>query len=152
MLPNNPYETDDTIIYGFDGWYAQHSGSNDHKFMPKMVESAPIGVWLNKQAHDEFDTILELARFEKKKKMLLTHMCPHDRRLGENMRADMNANPRWLPFMIDAFDTVCLGHTHWTGDTIVEHGNKSCRFINAGTDYDQYSHGYNKPKYFIFEV
>lgn len=152
MLQGKPYETDEVIIYGFDGWYAKPNTSNDKKFMPKDYEGCPIGTWLLHQATSEFDTILEMARFEKdKKKILVSHMPPHDKRLGDNLLESMNAPSRWVEFIIENFDTFCFGHTHFPVDILLEHGNKSCRFINAGTDYLR-NHGYDNPRIKLFEV
>lgn len=147
LLQRHPYEFKDVVVYGFDGWYANASISNDHKFMPKMVESCPTGVWLGKQAHDELDTLIEMAKWESKKKILVSHFAPHDDRLGENMIAEMNANPNWLPFISENFNVFCFGHTHLPVDTMID----KCRFINAGTVYEK-NYGYNNPRFQIFEI
>lgn len=150
LLQKHPIEYDDLIIYGFDGWYGKSPVSTDLDFMPKAVESCPIDRWLFNQAYEELSTILEMARFENKKKMLVTHMPPHHESLGgtRKLNEHMNASASWLPFITKEFQVVCFGHTHWHVDLEID----GCRFINSGTDFDQYSRGYDHPAHYIFEI
>jgi len=152
LLEGNPYETDTVIIYGFNGWYYYFSSeSSDANSIPRMHESSPLQPFLSWEATNEFGAVSEMAKYEKKKKILVSHMPPYTQEL-ERLTERMCANPKMLPYIIKDFDVFCFGHTHFTTNKILEHGNSGCRFINAGTDWDQHSCGYDKPKYLIFEV
>ncbi len=156
LLNDNPVETHDWVIYGFNGWYhAIDSGSTDLKRIPPVVQSCPTNSFLANKAHKELDEIIELARYETRKKMLVTHMPPYtDKLIG--LLQNMCANPRFLEFIVQHFDVFCFGHTHFKEEKWIEEviGNTvhRCRFINAGTEYCNHYHGYDRPRYQIIEV
>lgn len=150
LMEKGPVIINHAVIFGFDGWYAFPGRTNDHNYMHRVIQSAPVAQYLGYKAYSDFARILEEVKDEKYSnltKVLITHMPPFDLRLGDYMLDYMSANSSYMQFIIDNFNICCFGHTHFPVDIIIE----GCRFINSGTDFKQ-NHGYNYSLAKIFEV
>lgn len=75
-LENTPFETDDLFICGFDGWYAQDTGTSvtvDYDFIPKMNSYGTSPFLFLKRK--EMNAIYKAIDYDKpnKKKVCVTH-------------------------------------------------------------------------------
>jgi predicted phosphodiesterase len=168
LLENNPYRhdeqgEDDVVIYGFNGWYNQTPpNTNDPGQMAKMYETCPAHVYLANKASKDLNWVLSEVELvecenEKVKKICVTHFPPYSK---QARYLGFCANPKYLNFIADKFDVLLVGHSHQQEDFIeeVEDFNdegtwiNTLRCINAGTEFDPHSGGYDKPNFKIFEV
>jgi predicted phosphodiesterase len=136
--------SDKLIVLGFQGWYNNpNPPTNDAKYMPEYIESAPFHHYLTHKAHRDLDAILNIPT-EGKTVICLTHFPPFSNRFGENF----TANKRYLNFIAEKSDYLFVGHSHRACDFTVN----GCRVINAGCGGDPKYHGYNHPQYVILNI
>ena len=159
LLENNPYyfEKENIKVYGWNGWYNEIPPlTNDGYWMPKVVESCPIHIYLNHQAAKQADKIIDAATLDNYndptiKLIAVTHMPPYSTGGGWD---HMNANQRFAEHLSLEFDLLMTGHTHQPEDRIFEseEAGGKMRIINAGCKFDNNNHGYDNPNFKIFEV
>jgi DNA repair exonuclease SbcCD nuclease subunit len=163
LLQNNHFVNlaQDAAIFGFNGWYAQpNAPTNDASNMAKMYESCPTMTYFSYQAGKDFDIMLYTAEnLNFSKKICVTHFPPYSKNASY---LPYCANPRYLDFITQNFDLLLVGHSHQQEDWINEVdildpviGNLityKCRVVNAGTNFDSFSGGYNKPNFKIIEI
>jgi len=127
---DGPYETDDLIIYGFDGWYGSgFPPSADCYHISKRIEGVQFNDWFYYKARNKLDSIPEKGN---KRQIVVTHFEPNDQPMG--------ASTQWLDTLKDKCDVLCTGHTHRKNDFM--HNNM--RVLNAGSEY-------NDPRLMIFK-
>ena len=141
--------TENIVVMGFDGWYNEVNlaklGTNDYRYMPEMIESAPSHVYLRNKAEKDLEKLLDTPT-EGKTVIMMTHFPPFSDR-GDEV---WNANPRFMNFITEKCDYLFVGHSHRQCD-FVENG---CRVINAGIDETvlHLKGRYDKPRYVVFEL
>jgi predicted phosphodiesterase len=147
LLQGNPYIKDDVAFYGFNGWYNHpNPPTNDAINMCKMYETAPTGLYFSYQANKELEKILiDVDQHTIKKKVCVTHFPPYSKNPNYEIYC---ANTSYLDFISEKFDLLIVGHSHQTEDWI----SNSCRVVNAGTNFDKFSGGYNKPNFLIIDI
>jgi predicted phosphodiesterase len=148
LLRDKPFIKEDTIFYGFNGWYG-HSNppTNDSKYMNPLYESAPTSLYLSNLAYKELDKIiLDInTQHDYKNKVCVTHFPPY----SKDSRYEIYcANTSFINPIEENFDLLIVGHSHQTEDW----NYKSLRIVNPGTYFDPMSGGYNKPKFVIIEI
>lgn len=167
LLENNPYRhdgqgEDDTIILGFNGWYNTTPITNDSQNMAKMYESCPVHPYLSNKAAKDLDHVLREVEYKGRenkniKKICVTHFPPYSK---DSRYVGFCANPIYLNFIAEKFDILIVGHSHQQEDFVeeIEDFNDrgsfvhKIRCINAGTNFDNFSGGYDKPNYKIIEI
>ena len=147
-LDGTSYDINDKVTaIGYDGWYADANvttlGTNDYKFLPEMIETAPAHIYLRYKAEKDLDKILNIDT-EGKIVVGMTHMPPFSNTepvVDPGVVPKWNANPTFLKLLTDKCDYFLVGHNHKALDVVFN----DCRIINSGSDYE-------KPKYTIFEI
>lgn len=138
---------DHAVVIGYDGWYNETNlnrlGTNDYKFLPELIQTAPAMIFLREKAEEDLERILSF-NLEGKFVVGMTHVPPFTRDEPEvNFQANpiYNANPEHLRRLTKVCDMLLLGHSHDAKDLIFD----GTRIINSGSDY-------NHPSYVIFEI
>jgi len=142
---DKPFEIDDIIICGFDGWYASTlPPSNDSTWMPAHSGEGPGAMeYLTRKAWKDFDKCMALDVSKYRKKIIVTHhnVTPYKGGGYVADRGGMNGPYIFYDEMKTKFDVLCYGHTHvHTNDD-----DNGFKVYNCGSDY-------NNPKRLIFEV
>jgi predicted phosphodiesterase len=128
-LENNKYESEEFIIYGFDGWYQlSNPPSNDKNWMSLeyIGELSPFH-YLQRKEQKAVGYILDDIENSNKTKIVVTHF---------NYRSDpgysgMSGNERIGEMLIEKADYYFFGHTH---QPFSENIN-GCEVLNVGADY-----------------
>lgn len=147
LLTENPYTTSDFVFFGFNGWYG-HSNppTNDSKYMNPQFESAPTSLYLSNLAYRQLDRILvDVSNYQDKKKVCVTHFPPYSK---DSKYEIYCANTSFLDPIAENFNLLIVGHSHQSEDW----NYNSLRVVNAGTNFDPISGGYNKPKFVIIDI
>lgn len=148
LLQDNPYISDEYIFYGFNGWYNHpNPPTNDSSYMSPTYESAPSNLYLSNLAYKKLDNIILETEKNKsiKKNVCVTHFPPYSK---DSKYEIYCANLSFLDHIEENFDLLIVGHSHQTEDWQYN----SLRIVNAGTFFDKYSGGYNKPKFVIIDI
>lgn len=152
LLERTPFVFKDVVVYGFNGWYGNaNPPTNDAANMPRIYETAPTHAYLSHQAGKELDWIFgDIEKIgEGVKKICVTHFPPYTKSPGYEAYC---ANESYLDFITEKFDLLLVGHSHREEDWINEFKGHTCRVVNPGTNFDQFSGGYNKPNFIILDV
>jgi predicted phosphodiesterase len=158
LLEDQSLVRDGVAFFGFNGWYDQLPvNTNDHNFMPRYHEGAPIDQYLRYNSLKQFDKILiDIDEIKEEmpdvKVLLATHFPSYGKQPEWNF---MLGNKNWMEFIADKVDVYCVGHSHQSEDFIYKHGNNSVRCINAGScdiKAKQCRHRYNAPIIKVFEI
>jgi predicted phosphodiesterase len=150
-LDGNSHDLGEHIVaLGFDGWYNEvnlnYLGTNDYKYLPEMIESAPVHVYLRNKAEKDLDKLLSVPT-DGKTVVFMTHFPPFSES-ADYLR--MCANPKFMDFICEKSNFFLVGHSHRQCDFI----HKGCRVINAGIDdtLPDPKRRYDKPRYVVFEI
>jgi hypothetical protein len=117
-------------------------------------------VYLKNEAYKQLDLCLRsVSDFESGvKSVCVTHMPFHSK---DERYLPFCSNPRYLDFIAEKFDYLFVGHSHQNEDFVYvcESPDDSgtlkrnyLRIINAGTNFDKISGGYNKPNFVIVDI
>lgn len=121
---------DDVIVLGFDGWYYKdRPPTNDDLFIRNNIEGAWFHTYLANRAHKQLEKILDTDTSQYRAAICVTHMPSF---APDPIGIHFCANPKYVDFLSEKFDVVCMGHSHQYTDTIIN----GCRFINSGSHYD----------------
>ena len=114
---STPLIIDDVIIAGFDGWYepaytaekGKHiqDFTNDHEWMPKLIEGVPMHQYMRERAWKDMNKFLEIDTSSYRKVVAVTHFPMFTE--NNNYKA-MCANFHWLQPILDKSDVLCVGH------------------------------------------
>ena len=142
LLDGESYNlTDNVVVLGMTGWYKETNlqalGTNDWKYMPESVESAPIHMYLSYKAEKDLEKLLYTPT-EDKAVVFITHFPPFTE---DPQYEKYCANQKFMNFMTEKSDYLLVGHSHHACDFL----KNDCRVMNCGSDY-------NDPKYVIFEI
>jgi len=161
-LEKDSFETDKSIIVGFDGWYnsENHSATVDYNYVPKQNSYGGTSFQVLKKK--ELNGLYKALDLESnKKKVCVTHFGFGSlRRLAEESKhfdvkmevkdnkenvvseeiPDMeyayelfNANKKHALFLAEKFSKVIFGHSH----KAISYSIGNCIFENVGADYNQ---------------
>ena len=131
-LEEESFETDNSIITGFNGWYyTTNTGTKDLEMLPQQNSygANPFHV-LMKKAINKLDRAIEVVENSSKQKICVTHFSfttdeQYERKSG---------NIRHLEVIKEHFNVLICGHSHQKHDTM----DGSLRVINPGADYYTY--------------
>ncbi len=138
LLENNPLDLGDTVILGFDGWYAfPHPDTNDSNFIHPWVEGVPVDAFLQNKTSKALYSIIDYPK-ENKKVVVVSHFPCVEEAMDVS---HWNGNPRHGEILLEFSDLLIFGHTHKKVDLI----KGKTRIINVGNDY-------NKLEYQIVEI
>jgi predicted phosphohydrolase len=138
------------VVLGFDGWYNETNlsqlNTNDYKFLPQFIESAPAHIYLKEKAHKDLDKLLNIPT-EGKTVITMTHFPPFSE---SPQYLIWCANPKYMDFITEKSHFFLTGHSHRQCDFVYQ----GCRVLNAGVNEAilPKEARYDKPRYVIFEV
>lgn len=139
LLENNPFEKDNFLFLGFNGWYHHpHFDTKDSMYMYQYVEGGtPVDNYLRNLADKAVNFMIDYPK-ENKKVISITHFpC-----ILEAMdKPQWNGNPAHGDILLEFSDLILFGHTHVALDLEI----KGKRVINVGS-------GYNELKYKIVDL
>lgn len=130
LLENNPWENENLIIMGYDGWYKYDPiQSRDAEFMRHMfIEDTPQFHWLRQKADAAVNFILDYDR-KNKKTIVMTHFPIIDELIDI---PELSGNPMHGQVLLPISDVIIFGHSHLAVDEMIG----KTRVINAGSDYN----------------
>jgi predicted phosphodiesterase len=131
-LEEETFETDTSIITGFNGWYyTTNTGTKDLEMLPMQNSygANPFHV-LMKKALNKLDRAIEIVSDSEKQKVCVTHFSFTTDPLYERK----SGNIRHLEQIKEHFNILICGHSHQKHDTV----GGSLRIINPGADYYKY--------------
>lgn len=129
----------DHIIIGFDSWYRSYNPpTNDRNWMPFSHEGVPVHVWMAHRANKSLDRILQIDTELYNKVICVTHFPPYT---PDTNYEEYCAPARYLEFLTEKADVLCLGHSHKLDTKIID----DCQILNSGSDY-------NRPRAIIFNT
>jgi predicted phosphodiesterase len=139
LLENNPYEINNYIFLGFDGWYYHsHYGRNTNDFL--YIEEFFMGNtdgYLSKKADAAVMAMIDYPK-QDKTVISITHFPCLEELVDKPL---LNGNPRHGELLLEFSDLIVFGHSHKEVDCMLG----DTRVINVGGDY-------NKPQYKIIDL
>lgn len=138
-LEESPLVIEDVIILGFDGWYnLSYPPTNDHHWIKNNIEGVWFHTYLANRAFKQLEKILNTDTSQYRAAICVTHMPSFSE---DPEYLTYCANPKYVEFLSEKFDVVCMGHSHKYNDSVIN----GCRFLNSGSHYDM-------PEFKVFEV
>lgn len=131
-LSDEPCVMGNIVFLGFDGWYFQGSSvTKDEMRMPIFNEG--VHSFMSKRAHEGLTKVLE-TETGGRKVVVVTHFSPVNA-YGDNVnsREYLGANPRYVDFIRQKSNLICVGHSHKRYTVMKEH----CRIVDSGGSYDK---------------
>jgi len=131
LLENKPFETDQSIFLGYNGWYGSlEKNTKDALYMKHMfVDNLPMDLYLQKRADEAVNFILDYEKDPNKKVIIVTHF-PIVEELFDN--PSLSGNPRHGEALLPIADVIIYGHSHLK---VYEKIGKTL-IINTGSDYN----------------
>lgn len=130
-LETEHYETDELVIYGFDGWYGStEPPSNDTSYIGEVINGTPMHRYM---WYKGWIALNNIPFKTKKKTIIVSHFELNTHSMGGDIAL--------LPDIKSKADIFCVGHSHQEVNTT----DGELQIYNCGSDY-------NKPNYILFEV
>lgn len=145
LLENNPYEIDNIVFLGFNGWYHHpHPSTRDSDYMSQYVDGQTVDNYLRNLADKAVTNMMDYPK-ENKVIVSVTHFpC-----IEEAMDVpEWNGNPRHGEVLLEFSDLIAFGHTHQPYDQVID----GVRVLNVGSDRSKPHEGYNQLVYKIIDL
>lgn len=146
LLQDNPFENEDFILMGFNGWYAHTDPKNgsDSRWIKGYTNGTTTDLFLQKEARDSVENILSYPRGNKKVILVSHFPCIPEAMDEVEHCGDPLLGEKLLPIA----KAIFFGHTHKSIDMVKE----GCRIINVGSGYQQDEKTHRIDEFFTYKV